>query len=184
MCLVYWLQLNSSRPGRVIFDPVHALLPVLDFSPVIFFFTYLGVVVFLLHVIRYPEVLHRGFTAFAAVFVVRAMCIYAFPLSPPAGMIVLHDPLLDNAFKENNILNDLFFSGHIADMSLFYFLSRAINVKRVLFLCGIVVAICIVWQRVHYSFDVLAAPAFSYACYWLFVEKDIIWNSPEKTIAH
>jgi hypothetical protein len=182
MILVYWIHLNSGRPGKVIFDPVHALLPVYDFSPIIFFFTYSGVLIFLFHVSKYPELLHRGFTGFTVVFVMRAICIHTFPLSPPEGMIILHDPLLDNAVHENTVLNDLFFSGHVSDLSFFYFMSRDNTIKRLIFICGIMVGLFIVWQRVHYSFDVLAAPAFAYAAYWLFVEKDIIWSSVKKPI--
>ena len=180
--IIHWLQLNSSQSGMVVFDPIHALLPVRDFSLLIFILTYSATLSFIVYVVQYPTMLHRAFTAFTAVFVVRALCIHFLPLCPPAGMIVLNDPILNNLADEQHILNDLFFSGHIADLSIFYFIAMDKRLKRFIFCCGVVVAFLLVWQRVHYTFDVLAAPAFSYLSYWLFVEKDIIWASIKKPI--
>ena len=175
--IIHWLQINSCRSGMVVFDPIHALLPVYDFSLIIFFLTYTPTLLFILYIVQYPLLLHRAFTAFTAVFAVRALCIHLLPLCPPAGMIVLNDPILNDLADEQHILNDLFFSGHIADISIFYFIAIDKSIKRILLVCGVIVAFLLVWQRVHYTFDVLAAPAFSYICYYVVVEKDIIWSS-------
>ena len=176
-CIVYWLTLNSSRPGPTIDDPVYNLLTPHDFSIPIFFFTYTAVITFLLHIAQYPLLIHRAFTAFVSIFAVRALCIYLIPLSPSPGIIVLTDPMTNALAHESNILNDLFFSGHIADLSLFFLLSRSISLKRYIALCIAIVGTLLIWQRVHYTIDVLAAPFFAYAGYWIFVEKDIIWSS-------
>ena len=114
--------------------------------------------------------------SFAAVFVVRALCIHLVPLSPSPGIIELVDPVTDTLGHEGRIVNDLFFSGHVADLVTFYLICRSPVLKRYLLLCMVAVATMLVWQRVHYTIDVLAAPAFSYVCYWVFVEKDFIWR--------
>ena len=74
-------------------------------------------------------------------------------------------------------MNDLFFSGHVADLTTFYLLCRSLRLKRYILFCIIVVATMLVWQRVHYTIDVMMAPAFAYTSYWIFVQKDFIWRS-------
>ena len=175
--IVYWLNLNSDRPGLIINDPVYTFLTPYDFSPVIFFFTYSGTILFLLNIAQYPFLIHRGVMMFVAVFLIRAICIYLIPLSPSPGIIPLYDPVTDALGHEGRIVNDLFFSGHIADLTTFYLLCRSVNLKRYILLCICIVATLLVWQRVHYTIDVLMAPVFSYLNYWIFVEKDFIWKS-------
>lgn len=175
--VVYWLNLNSNRPGLIINDPVYNLLTPRDFSLPLFFFTYTSTVLFLFNIAQYPYLLHRGLVMFVVVFAIRAVCIHLIPLSPSPGIIPLYDPVTDALAHEGHIMNDLFFSGHIADLTTFYLLCRNARVKRYILFCMFFVATMLVWQRVHYTIDVLMAPAFSYVCYWFFVEKDFIWRS-------
>ena len=176
-CVVYWLTLNSTRPGPTIDDPAYRYLAPYDFSLPIFFFTYTAVVALLFHIAKYPYLIHRAFPAFVSVFAVRGLCIFLIPLSPSPGIIPLRDPMTNMLAAESNILNDLFFSGHIADLSLFVLLSRSVALKKYIILCIAIVAVLLVWQRVHYTVDVLAAPFFSYLGFYIFVVKDIIWSS-------
>ena len=176
MLIVQWLKLNSTRVGTIVNDPVYGFLDPRDFSSYIFFFTYTGAIITLLYLAQYPRLLHRGLTAFAALFVVRAICIFLIPLSPSGDMVRLHDPFTNFMANEESINNDLFFSGHVADMAFFCFIVGNPWLKRILFICTVSVAVLLVWQRVHYTFDVVAAPVFAYFCYWAFVEKDIIWS--------
>ena len=174
--MIYWLHLNSGRLGLIINDPIYNLLTPRDFSGVIFFFTYTGTVLTILYVLQYPFLLHRALLSFVAVFLIRAVCIYLVPLSPSPGIIPLNDPVTDTLGREGRILNDLFFSGHIADLTTFYLVCRNSYLKRYIMLCAVIVATLLVWQRVHYTIDVLVAPAFSYITFWVFVEKDFIWK--------
>ena len=175
--VVYWLQLNCNRPGMIIDDPVYHFLAPMDLSLPIFFFTYTGTILFLIHMAQYPFLLHRGLLTFVVVFAVRAACIHLIPLSPAPGIIPLYDPVTDALAHESHIMNDLFFSGHIADLTTFYFLSRSIRIKRYLLLCMGMVGTMLIWQRVHYTIDVVMAPAFAYLSYWIFVDKDFIWRA-------
>lgn len=173
---IHWVKLNSTRTGTVLDDPLYHLLAPRDFSTPIFMLTYSPVLIFLIYIAQYPLLLHRAFNSFVAVFMVRAVIIHFIPLSPAPGIIVLHDPITAAIADENHVLNDLFFSGHIGDLTTLYFVSRSTTLRRYIFMCACIVGFLLVWQRVHYTIDVIAAPLFSYICYWLLVEKDIIWG--------
>lgn len=172
---IHWVKLNSTRTGTVLDDPMYQLLTPHDFSLPIFILTYSPVFIFLIYIVQYPLLLQRAFNSFVAVFMIRAVFIHFVPLSPAAGIIPLHDPITAAIADENHVLNDLFFSGHISDLATLYFISRSRLLRRYIFMCACMVGFLLVWQRVHYTIDVIAAPLFSYICYWLLVEKDIIW---------
>ena len=121
--------------------------------------------------------MQRALNSFVAVFMIRAVCIHFIALAPAPGIIVLNDPVSNAMANEGQILNDLFFSGHIGDLTTAFFVCGNKTLRRYVFLCTAVVGFLLVWQRVHYSIDILGAPFFSYICYWLFVKKDIIWGS-------
>jgi hypothetical protein len=174
--VIYFLNQNSGRPGIIINDPVYNYLTPHDFSAGIFFFTYSATLLIIIYIVQFPFLLQRALMAFVAVFLVRALCIHLVPLSPSPGIIPLVDPVTDTLGHEGRIMNDLFFSGHVSDIATFYLLCRPPKLKRYLMLCMVMVALLLVWQRVHYTIDVLMAPAFSYVCFWFFVEKDFIWK--------
>ncbi len=175
--IIQWVKINSTRQGIVLDDPIYHLLAPRDFSLLIFILTYSPVVVFLIWVVQYPLLLHRAFNSFVAVFMIRAVCIHFVPLSPAPGIIVLGDPITGALADESHVLNDLFFSGHIGDLTTLFFLCGNKSIRRYIFACAAFVGLFLVWQRVHYSVDVLAAPFFSYISYQVFVQKDIIWGS-------
>jgi len=173
---MYWVSLHSTRPGMMIRDPFYPLLPRYDFSRIIFIFTYTATLLIIYDMVRYPYLLQRALVSFAAVFFIRAICIHMVPLSPSPDIIPLQDPVTDWLGGEGHILNDLFFSGHVADLTTFYLLCRSVAIRRYIFGCLCIIALLLVSQRVHYTVDVVLAPLFSYLCYWLFVQRDIIWG--------
>ncbi|MCW3125071.1 MAG: hypothetical protein JWO03_729 [Bacteroidetes bacterium] len=176
MLIVQWLKYNSTRHGRIINDPLYDMLPLHDFSNTIFFFTYSATIVSLIYLIAHPQLLHRAFTTFVVIFVIRAICIFLVPLSPSGDMLPLHDPFTNFMANEEEIRNDLFFSGHVSDLAFFFFVVRAPWLRRYILLCAIAVGSLLILQRVHYTMDVIAAPIFAYFCYWLCIEKDLIWS--------
>ena len=190
---IYWVSLNSNRAGMIITDPLYPFLPRYDFSWAIFFLTYSCTLLLLFDIAQYPFLLHRAFVAFVAVFVVRAICIHFVPLSPSPAIIPLQDPITNSLAGEGHIMNDLFFSGHVADVTTFYLLCRNTMIRRYMFVCICGMALFLVCQRVHYTVDVIVAPVFSYFSYWVFVEKDLIWKpflkqpgsvqSPDRSLA-
>ena len=48
---------------------------------------------------------------------------------------------------------------------LFFFFTKHRTLKWIFFACAISVAIAVVIQHVHYSYDVIAAPIFAYIAY-------------------
>ncbi len=85
--------------------------------------------------------------------------MYVLTLEAPEGIIPLHDPLVDLIAYGGNVFNkDLFFSGHVATLTLFALLEERIIMKRILVISVVLVAGLILLQRVHYSIDVVVAP--------------------------
>jgi len=169
------LMMNKDRSGVLLNDPVQAFIQPRDFSTIIFFFTYIGVIAFVLHIISRPQVMQRAFIGFTVVFVMRALMIFVLPLAPPEGQITLYDPIVDLFVvgSAQELRNDLFFSGHISDLTFFIFCANNKLLKNFLILCAIIVGFLLVAQRVHYTVDVLAAPFFAYLGYRIFVaDKD------------
>nr|WP_262896007.1 sphingomyelin synthase family protein [Hymenobacter rubidus] len=65
------------------------------------------------------------------------------------------------------IVRDLFFSGHTATMMLLMLAGRGRTWRGALGLMMVAVGVLVLVQRVHYSYDVLAAPFFGWLAYWL-----------------
>lgn len=174
MLLVQFLVWNRLRPGVVLDDPIQHLFEPYDFSFPTFFLTYLCIILFLGYLASRPRDFYYGVRAFTAVFVVRAAFIYLVPLTPPTHAIVLKDPFLDSLIWGNIVItNDLFFSGHVADICIFIFLCRNDSLRYFMMVCAVVVGLMLVWQHVHYTADVIASPFFAYVCYILFAKEYI-----------
>lgn len=162
-CLREW----QSRPGMQLDDLVSRYLHPYDFSAAIFMLEYSTLAVVLIFIMAHPDRLVKGLQALALVMLARTMAIYFVPLEPPRDMIFLQDPVA--AFflhtPDVAITKDLFFSGHISIITILFLCSANKYVKWYAFICTVAVAILIVWQHVHYTMDVLAAPIVSYSCY-------------------
>ena len=177
LALVYYLFANRHRGGATLDDPILKFFHPFNFSWTIFFFMYTGILLFLYEAIAQPLALVSMMRALTAVFILRAIFIALTPLAPPADMILLRDPFIDYVIGFNGeVINDLFFSGHVADLYFFSFCCRRGWTRHYLFAVSVIVSALIVWQKVHYTVDVLSAPFFSYACYAFFVR--------DKTVEH
>ncbi len=85
--------------------------------------------------------------------------MYLYTLEPPIGIIPLHDPIVDIIAYGGQVFNkDLFFSGHVATLTLFVLLEERPVMKKILILNTSIVAGLILLQRVHYTIDVISAP--------------------------
>ena len=161
------------RIGNTIADPLLALIPPMDFSPLTFSLTYIALVTFWLSNIIHPKSFIIGLQAYCFLIIMRTFTIFLVPLEPPLGMILLKDPVTIIFMSNTNggyIVKDLFFSGHVSAISLFYFVSNNVYIKRFLLFLAISVAILILIQHVHYTIDVVAAPFFAYLAYTLSVK--------------
>jgi len=161
--LVKWVE---RRPGAVLPDPVLAMLSPRDVTWPVFTLIYVGIVLAVLLLVRSPVRLLLGVQGYVVMALLRIVVMWATPLDPPPGMIVLEDPLVQGfGGAAEPLTRDLFFSGHTSTMFLL-FLAVPGRAARAFFLAATAgVAFLVLVQHVHYAVDVLAAPPFAYAAW-------------------
>jgi len=155
----------QARSGTVIDDPILNEIGPYDMSVYIFVLIYIGLVMGLMYLIKFPMTLVKVAQAYALLVFLRMGTLVMFPLEPSKLIIPLSDPLVDQFFYNNNVITkDLFFSGHVA--TLFLFVLGVPNPLKYFFIViTLSVAILILIQHVHYTIDILAAPLFSWIAY-------------------
>jgi hypothetical protein len=159
----------QARPGQPLADPLLELLPVHDNSALTFALIYGAIGATLVYLLPRPQRLLQALWAYYLLQLMRIATLWLLPLEPPAALVVLHDPVMDRIFAVTTqpIVRDLFFSGHTATMVLLTLAGRGRRWRWALGLMSLAVALLVLVQRVHYSYDVLAAPFFAWAAYWL-----------------
>ncbi|HOY40804.1 MAG TPA: phosphatase PAP2-related protein [Chitinophagales bacterium] len=159
------MTIFENRKGTQIHDPFLAQLPVIDASNVIFILTYSALAIFILSNLINPLRFIKGLQAYSLLLIMRTITIYLVPLEPPIGMIVLKDTV-SNFFMNSNtgsyIVKDLFFSGHVSAVVLFFLIAENKLVKTKLLVLAFAIGTLILLQHVHYVMDVVAAPFFSF----------------------
>jgi PAP2 superfamily C-terminal len=147
------------KPGIIINDPVLNAFAPRDNSWLIFGLIYLSLGITLQGIYNKPEMILLGLKCYLLITVLRIFSMYVITLEAPEGIIPLHDPIVDLIAYGGNVFNkDLFFSGHVATLTLFALLEERVIQKRILVISVVLVAGLILLQRVHYSIDVLVAP--------------------------
>jgi hypothetical protein len=159
----------QARPGHLLPDPLLALLPVRDVSAPTFALIYGAIAGTLAYLLPRPGLLLRALWAYYFLQVLRMATLWLVPLEPPTSLVVLHDPVMDHIFKVTTqpIVRDLFFSGHTATMALLVLAVRGRGWRGALLPMAVAVGLLVLVQRVHYTYDVLAAPLFAWLAYWL-----------------
>lgn len=148
-------------------DVVLDALPRHDVSLPIFLSLWGAALLLVYRVQKAPTMYLYFIWAYAFLFITRIVSIGLIPLDPPPGLIELRDPLSNYFYGSKFITKDLFFSGHTASICLMAFcLIRPLD-RWLVFGGTAVVGIGVLIQRVHYTADVVAAPFFTYAVYWL-----------------
>lgn len=162
------------RPGVVLPDPVLSRLPVIDFTWPTFAVLYAALIsAFVLLTFR-PTRLCAGLQTYALMIAFRWIGMYLVPLDPPPGMIILEDPVITAFGPSVTLTRDLFFSGHTGTMCVLI-LTATKRVARIAYVAGAVLVVSfIIFQRVHYTFDVFAAPAFTLLA-WRLVNRVRGW---------
>ncbi|RZK53637.1 MAG: hypothetical protein EOO59_12280, partial [Hymenobacter sp.] len=150
-------------------DPLLALLPRHDVATAVFVFMYGAVVLSVGWQLRHPWLLLRGLWAYLLLLVLRMAAIWLVPLLPPADLLPMPDPFTALFMHEapgGAVTHDLFFSGHTATVALLALAVRGRWWHGVLAALAVAVGLLVLVQRVHYSYDVLAAPFFAWLAYW------------------
>lgn len=159
------MAIFENRKGTQVMDPFLAQLPSIDFSALIFTLTYTALAIFIFSNLNNPMRFIKGMQAYTLLLLMRTITIYLVPLEPPIGMIVLKDTVSNffmNSSSGGYIVKDLFFSGHVSAIMLFFFIAENKTIKIILLSLTLVIGSLILLQHVHYVMDVVAAPIFSY----------------------
>lgn len=160
----------QQRPGALLPDPLLELLPCHDNATLIFVLMYGSVVVGVGWLLAHPALFLRGMWALLLLLLMRLSTIWLLPLAPPALLLPMPDPFLARLFHTTGgelITKDLFFSGHTSTVALLALAVRGRGWRGVLWLATVAIGVLVLVQRVHYSYDVLAAPLFAWLAYWL-----------------
>jgi hypothetical protein len=162
------MTILEARQGVRVNDFVLNLIPAFDLSLITFLLTYAALATFLLYASRHPKTFTIGLQGYCLLILMRTISIYIVALEPPEGMILLKDPvtiLFMSTPKGGYIVKDLFFSGHVSAVALFYFVIENKVTKNILLVLASFIAAFLLIQHVHYTMDIIAAPLFSFIAY-------------------
>lgn len=164
-----FLSMWETRKGYIFIDPLLNRLQPREFSFQIFTIVHSSLLITLVLFLADPRKLMKGLQAYAVLLSLRTLTIYLFPLERPQGMIFLEDPITGFFLNSVHVVTkDLFFSGHVSAMCLFLYFTENKIWKTYLMIATPVLALLIMWQHVHYSIDVMAAPVFAFlSCKWI-----------------
>ncbi|HLP10374.1 MAG TPA: phosphatase PAP2 family protein [Flavobacteriales bacterium] len=161
---------------------MHPYFKARDFSAFIFPLTYIPVVIFILFNLKRTERLNFFMMGYCLLVLTRMAGIYFLPLCEPEGAIALHDYLLNNLFYPGGYCAvDLFYSGHTATLFLLALVTPK-PWKYSLLALTAVLGLLVIWQKVHYTIDVMAAIPITFICY-LLAKKLYYFTSKEKYTA-
>jgi hypothetical protein len=160
----YFHEIIGPKPGIQLNSYVPSRFPPRDFSWLIFGLIYFALIITLQGLLGRPLSIFLGLKCYLAVTILRMVTMYLFTLEPPPGIISLQDPIVDMVAYGGVVFNkDLFFSGHIATLTLLSIIEYRPLVKRLLVSITVAVALLLMIQRVHYFIDVIASPIITLA---------------------
>ena len=166
------------RKGVQLSDKFLYFFPSIDFSTQIFLLLYTSLIATLLLHLHKPKVIFKVLEMHFAVAVVRQMCILLIALEPPAGIIVLRDLFLENTVYPHNtpMTKDLFFSGHVASIWIYFLCAEKKYLKGFLLTATIAMSFMILCMRVHYTYDVYGAILFTSLIYFvpIWIKQNIL----------
>jgi hypothetical protein len=162
-----FFNLIEKRDGTVLNDQILAAIPAHNVSWAIFTILWGMGLYALFRAIQKPSIYITYVWGLIFVLIVRVLTISLIPLNPPAGLIVLNDPITGLFYGESTITKDLFFSGHTSTLYLIFLCLEKKRDKILAFIATISVAFLLIVQHVHYTIDVIAAPLIVYPFYRL-----------------
>ncbi|MGB4725346.1 MAG: phosphatase PAP2-related protein [Sediminibacterium sp.] len=157
----------EKREGMVLQDYVLDAIPAIDVSIPTFVIIWSTVLLVFFRIYQNPRLFLVIAYGFILMCLARVLTISILPLNPPAGLIVLKDPIANIAYGGNGIFitKDLFYSGHTGNMFLFFLCLERKWDKIFALTASFLVGILVMIQHIHYSIDVIAAFIFTYFIY-------------------
>lgn len=167
-----FLNYVENRKGHIFYDPFLNFIKPYDVSDFIFYITYITSLVGLIYAFTNPFKTLQLCQMYTLLTLFRITTLFLLPLDPPQTMIPLRDSILESTFYNGDVyVKDLFFSGHTATLFLLFFFAMNRPLKWLFFISAILVAIAVVIQHVHYSYDVIVAPFFAYISYRIIIKN-------------
>jgi hypothetical protein len=160
-----FLDFNEDRPGFSFADPLLSHFLPINVTWLTFVLIYGALVVGLISLFKHPKRMLTALQSYTLICALRVITIYFLPLNAPFHIIPLKDPFVEFFGGGKTMLKDLFFSGHTSTMFLLALTAKSKYLKWTFVICTFLVAGCVLAQHVHYTIDIVAAPAFAYTCY-------------------
>jgi membrane-associated phospholipid phosphatase len=154
-----WNESRANSHGFVFDDPVYAILPLKDLSMWIFTLTYGAIILYAILNRQEHYFFSRAVISYSFILLFRIPSMLILPLKVHPDLIFLQDPFLNDIVYPSKIVNDLFFSGHVALVSALAILSK---IKWPFIAIAFLLALSLLVQRVHYSIDILASVPFAW----------------------
>lgn len=173
ICIVLFLpqffSVIEARQGIVLNDWLLQRIPASDFSVTIFIFVWATSLLVIVRCIQQPAIFLVSIFLLIIITLARLITISLFPLDPPLGLIILKDPLTSLSYGGTQVFitKDLFFSGHTANLFMFYLSLQKKRDKQFALLSTIIVGLLLLVQHVHYSIDIVMAFIFTYSLFKL-----------------
>lgn len=154
----------EARQGIVLNDWLLQRIPSMDFSVVIFILVWSTSLLILVRCIQKPAIFLMTLYFLIIITLLRIITISIIPLDPPNGLIILKDPITSLSYGGSSvfIIKDLFFSGHTANLFMFYLCLQKKRDKLFALSTSLLVGLLVLVQHVHYSIDVIGAIVFTY----------------------
>ena len=153
-----FFNLIQKRNGPVLNDWVLAAIPPHNVSVAIFAVIWGMGFYSLYRAMEKPTIYITYLWTFIFITILRVLAISLIPLNPPAGLIVLTDPLTAVFYGRSTITKDLFFSGHTSILFLLILCLEKKSDKILATIATFVVGCLLLVQHVHYTIDIIAAP--------------------------
>jgi len=163
--LPYFFARIEKRQGAVLNDRLLAIIPPHNVSVLIFVIIWGTGALIVIRAIYKPEIYIHYVWTLIFVCIVRMICITIVALNPPVGLIPLADPLTGVFYGEASITKDLFFSGHIASVTIIFLCLEKRADKIITFIAIFITAVLLLIQHIHYTIDIVASPVITYICY-------------------
>lgn len=173
--LPYFFSVIEKRNGISLNDILLSGIPAFNLSLPLFIIIWSMIFYMLFRCIQNPQILIVFLWSYILLSIVRMITISLLPLEPPAGLIVLNDPLTNFFYGQKFITKDLFFSGHMSSQFLIFLCLKNKNEKIVALASTLITGIIVLIQHVHYTIDVIAVPFFCTGIYYLALKftKDV-----------
>jgi hypothetical protein len=172
----FFSYIEDSKGGIQLNDWVLKAIPATDVSiPIIIIMTsavFMGTI----RSATNPNMFITLIWAYAFQLCFRIVTISATRFIAPPDLIILKDPFGSLLYPSRFITRDLFYSGHTAFLFQLYLCSTKIKDRYYFLLSTIALGSLLLVQHVHYTIDVITAPLFALACFWL-AKKVILFKN-------